>query len=69
MPQVIIPLITAVIVAVITWFVAVNYRQKTYEAKIGSAEERSREIIDEALKVAETTVSYTHLTLPTIRLV
>ena len=28
MPQVIIPLITAVIVAVITWFVAVNYRQK-----------------------------------------
>ena len=54
MPQVIIPLITAVIVAVITWFVAVNYRQKTYEAKIGSAEERSREIIDEALKVAET---------------
>ena len=54
MPQVIIPLITAVIVAVITWFVAVNYRQKTYEAKIGSAEERSREIIDEALKTAET---------------
>ena len=28
--------------------------QKTYETKIGSAEERSREIIDEALKTAET---------------
>ena len=43
-----------IIVAVITWFVAIQYRQKTYEAKIGNAEERSREIIDEALKVAET---------------
>ena len=28
--------------------------RSTYEAKIGSAEERSREIIDEALKIAET---------------
>lgn len=55
MPQVIIMcVVTAVIVAVITWFVAVNHQKKTYEAKIGSAEERSREIIDEALKVAET---------------
>ena len=54
MSQVIVPLIASIIVAVITWFVATNYRQKTYETKIGSAEERSREIIDEALKVAET---------------
>ena len=55
MPQVIIMcVVTAVIIAVITWFVAVNHQKKTYEAKIGSAEERSREIIDEALKVAET---------------
>ena len=45
---------TAVIVAVITWFFAVAYRKKSYENKIGSAEEKSREIIDEALKVAET---------------
>ena len=30
------------------------YRKKSYESKIGSAEEKSREIIDEALKVAET---------------
>ena len=28
--------------------------KKTYESKVGSAEEKSREIIDEALKVAET---------------
>ena len=38
----------------IAWIVANQHRQKTYEAKIGSAEERSREIIDEALKIAET---------------
>ena len=47
-------LITAVIVAPITWLAAVAYRKKSYENKIGSAEEKSREIIDEALKVAET---------------
>jgi len=47
-------LITFVIVAPITWFVAIAYRKKTYESKVGSAEEKSREIIDEALKVAET---------------
>ncbi len=46
--------LTLVIVAPITWFFAISYRQKVYEAKIGSAEEKSREIIDEALKVAET---------------
>ena len=55
MSQVIIAVIvTGVIVAAITWVVANQHRQKTYEAKIGSAEERSREIIDEALKIAET---------------
>ncbi len=45
---------TIVIVAPITWTLATAYRQKTYESKIGSAEEKSREIIDEALKTAET---------------
>ena len=39
---------------VITWFAAISYRKKVYESKIGTAEEKSREIIDEALKVAET---------------
>ena len=47
-------LIAAVIVAPITCLAAVAYRKKSYESKIGSAEEKSREIIDEALKVAET---------------
>ncbi len=47
-------LLTAIIVAPITWIMAVAYRKKSYESKIGSAEEKSREIIDEALKVAET---------------
>ena len=47
-------IITAIIVAPITWVVAVAYRKNSYESKIGSAEEKSREIIDEALKIAET---------------
>ena len=46
--------VTIIIVAPITWTLAVAYRKKTYESKIGSAEEKSREIIDEALKTAET---------------
>ena len=46
--------ITAVIAIPVTWVLAVAHRKKTYENKIGSAEEKSREIIDEALKTAET---------------
>ena len=53
MSPIISALIAAVIVAPITWLAAVAYRKKSYESKIGSAEEKSREIIDEALKVAE----------------
>jgi ribonuclease Y len=44
----------SVVVALITWSAATAYRKNTYERKIGSAEEKSREIIDEALKTAET---------------
>ena len=47
-------IVTFVLTAIITWFVAIAFRKKTYESKVGSAEEKSREIIDEALKVAET---------------
>lgn len=57
MPDLIYMIIFVVILAVcivITWFAAISYRKKVYESKIGSAEEKSREIIDEALKVAET---------------
>ena len=43
-----------VVAIVITWFVAMAYRKKVVEAKIGSAEDKAREIIDEALNVAET---------------
>ncbi|MBQ6833976.1 MAG: ribonuclease Y [Lachnospiraceae bacterium] len=54
MSPIISALITAIIVAPITWLLAVAHRKNSYESKIGSAEEKSREIIDEALKVAET---------------
>ncbi len=49
-----IALAASVVVAFITWSAAIAYRKKTYEGKIGTAEEKSREIIDEALKTAET---------------
>jgi len=47
-------LITAIIVTIIAWKSAIAYRIKVVEAKIGSADEKAREIIDEALKTAET---------------
>ncbi len=49
-----ITIIASVVVALIAWSAATAYRKNTYESKIGSAEEKSREIIDEALKTAET---------------
>lgn len=53
------PIMIAVVVAIvltaaITWPCAITYRKKVVEAKIGNAEDRAREIIDEALKAAET---------------
>ncbi len=47
-------LVTLVITAALVWKIAISYRIKVVEAKIGSAEEKAREIIDEALKTAET---------------
>ena len=47
-------LATLIVVVPITWVLAIAYRKNAYESKIGSAEEKSREIIDEALKTAET---------------
>ncbi len=49
-----IAIVASVVVALIAWSAAIAYRKNTYESKIGSAEEKSREIIDEALKTAET---------------
>ena len=59
MLQIIIPvLIGAVIAAIIAGFIAHSagrsYERKQYDSKVGSAEEKAREIIDEALKTAET---------------
>ena len=49
-----IAVIIALVIAIpATYFVAIERRKRTVEAKIGSAEEKAREIIDEALKVAE----------------
>ena len=46
--------LTIVIVGPLTWKIATAYRKKSYEDKIGSAEAKSREIIEEAIKTAET---------------
>jgi len=54
LPIVIAIALTLVVTAILTWIIATAYRQKVYEAKIGSADEKAREIIDEALKTAET---------------
>ena len=47
-------LVTLVVVAPVSAYIATNYRKKVVESQIGSAEEKAREIIDEALKTAET---------------
>ena len=56
MSQIMVPImiVVMIVVAIITWFAARNYERKQYDSKVGSAEEKSREIIDEALKTAET---------------
>lgn len=46
-------ILTLLIVAFISWRAAISYRKKVYEAKVGSAEEKAREIIDESMKEAE----------------
>ena len=45
--------ITLVIVAPLTWLISSLYRKKVYEKKVGTAEEKSREILDEAMKTAK----------------
>lgn len=47
-------LITILIVAPLSWKLATEHRKRTYEEKIGFAEAKSREIVEEALRVAET---------------
>jgi len=47
-------LVAVVISALITYVVTTNLMKKNADSKIGNAEEKAREIIDEALKTAET---------------
>ena len=47
-------LITLVIAVPVSCLAAVSYRKKIVESKLGSAEEKARQIIDDALKTAET---------------
>ena len=46
-------LIAVVLTAVISVFATIAYRKSVSEAKVGSAEEKAREILDDALKNAE----------------
>ena len=57
-PQIIVTIVVVLVllavVGVIAWKSAISYHIKVSEAKVGSAEEKAREIIDDALKTAET---------------
>ncbi len=50
---IVVAVIAFIIGAIIFWFLSKNHNKKIYEEKIGSAEEKARAIIDEALKTAE----------------
>ena len=45
---------TLIVTAVLTYFITTAYHKNVANAKIGNAEDRAREIIDEAVKTAET---------------
>ena len=51
---IVVVVVLIVAAALISWKSAINYHIKVGEAKVGSAEEKAREIIDDALKTAET---------------
>lgn len=52
---IIIAVVAFIVAAVITRFLTISSLTKDADSKIGSAETRAREIIDDALKTAETT--------------
>ena len=53
--QIVIAIIVTLVLAIpITYLATSAYQKKVSAKKIGSAEERAREIIDEAVKTAET---------------
>ena len=47
-------IVAVIITAVVAWNVAISYRKKVVESKIGNRWGKAREIIDEAMKTAET---------------
>ncbi|WP_343209612.1 ribonuclease Y [Anaerolentibacter hominis] len=46
--------VVVIVAALVSWKSAISYHKKVVESKIGTAEDRAREIIDDALKTAET---------------
>ena len=54
MDTVIAVVITLVVTAIVVYLITTAYHKKVTEAKIGNADEKAREIIDEAVKTAET---------------
>ncbi|MCI5855876.1 MAG: ribonuclease Y [Agathobacter sp.] len=54
LPYVITAVVSILIAAIVVWLIAGVYHQNVANSKIGSAEEKAREIIDEAVKTAET---------------
>ena len=54
METVIAVVVSIAVTAIVVYFVTSAYHKKVTEAKIGNAEEKAREIIDEAVKTAET---------------
>ncbi len=54
MQTVIAVVLTFIVTAVLVYFVTTAYHKKVADTKIGNADEKAREIIDEAVKAAET---------------
>lgn len=52
--EVIAVVITLIVTAIVVYFATTAYYKKVSEAKLGNADEKAREIIDEAVKTAET---------------
>ena len=53
--SIIIAIALALIVGIVTHFVTISNLKKDADSKIGNAESKAREIIDDAVKTAETT--------------
>ena len=53
LPYIITAVVAVIVTALVVWFVAASYQNKSANSKIGNAEEKARGIIDEAVKAAE----------------